>query len=174
LESSTQEPTTRTVCYRHPNRETAISCSNCGRPICTDCMVYSPVGIKCPECARQPRSAIVRLRPNRAGRAIGAAIGGGIAMGFGIVVLQGIGLFFALILGWLIGIAMGELVLWASGRYRGPETGYIAVAGCIWTYIVPYGLFYGVSLGDVARSGSLIWVFLGAGVACYVAWNRVQ
>ena len=59
-----------------------------------------------------------------------------LAMGFGIVVLQGIGLFFALILGWLIGIAMGELVLWASGRYRGPETGYIAIGGCIWTYVV--------------------------------------
>jgi hypothetical protein len=116
----------------------------------------------------------VRLRPNRAAQAVAAAFGGGIAMGIGIVLLQGIGLFFALILGWLIGIAMGELVLWASGRFRGRETGYIALGGCIWTYVVPYGLFYGVDLGDVARSGSLIWVFLGAGVACYVAWNRVQ
>ena len=25
----------QTVCYRHPSRETAVSCSNCGRPICT-------------------------------------------------------------------------------------------------------------------------------------------
>ena len=55
-----------------------------------------------------------------------------------------------------------------------PETGFIAIGGCIWTYVVPYGLFYGVDLGDVARSSSLVWVFLGAGVACYVAWNRVQ
>ena len=94
-------------------------------------------------------------------------------MGFGIVLLQGVGLFFALILGWLIGIAMGELVLWASGRYRGRETGLIAIGGCIWTYVVPYGLFYGVDLGDVARSGSLAFVFLGAVIACYVAYNRV-
>ena len=97
-----------------------MSCSNCERPICTDCMVYTPVGIKCPECARLPRSALVRLRPDRAAHAIAAAFGGGLAMGFGIVLLQGVGLFFALILGWLIGIAMGELVLWASGRYRAP------------------------------------------------------
>jgi len=40
-------------CYRHPNRETAVSCSNCGRPICPDCMTTSPVGMRCPECARQ-------------------------------------------------------------------------------------------------------------------------
>ena len=40
--------------------------------------------------------------------------------------------------------------------------------------MVPYGLFYGVDLGDVARSGSLVFVFLGAVIACYVAYNRVQ
>ena len=52
-------------------------------------MVYTPVGIKCPECARQPRSAIVRLRPNRAARAVAAAFAGGAAMGFGIVLPAG-------------------------------------------------------------------------------------
>ena len=47
------EQTQTQVCYRHPGRETAVSCSNCGRPICPDCMVYAAVGIKCPECAGQ-------------------------------------------------------------------------------------------------------------------------
>jgi hypothetical protein len=175
LESQTQDTTTtQAVCYRHPGRETAVSCSNCERPICTDCMVYTPVGIKCPECARQPRSAVARLRPDRAARAIGAAFAGGLVMGFGILVLQDLGLFFALILGWLIGIAMGELVQWASGRWRGRETALIAVGGCIWTYVVPYGLFYGVDVGDIARNGSLAFVFIGAVIACYVAYNRAQ
>jgi membrane associated rhomboid family serine protease len=41
------------TCYRHPNRETGVSCSNCGRPICPDCMTPTPVGMRCPECARQ-------------------------------------------------------------------------------------------------------------------------
>ncbi len=39
------------TCYRHPGRETRVSCSDCGRPICTDCMVFAPVGIRCPEHA---------------------------------------------------------------------------------------------------------------------------
>jgi membrane associated rhomboid family serine protease len=47
------------TCYRHPNRETAVSCSNCGRPICPDCMTPSPVGMRCPECAQQ-RTRVVR------------------------------------------------------------------------------------------------------------------
>ena len=40
------------VCYRHPNRETGVSCSNCGNPICPDCMTPTPVGMRCPDCAR--------------------------------------------------------------------------------------------------------------------------
>jgi membrane associated rhomboid family serine protease len=41
------------TCYRHPNRVTGVSCSACGRPICPDCMTPTPVGMRCPECARQ-------------------------------------------------------------------------------------------------------------------------
>src|SRR5213082_233303 len=40
------------TCYRHPKRETGVSCSNCGNPICPDCMTPTPVGMRCPECAR--------------------------------------------------------------------------------------------------------------------------
>jgi membrane associated rhomboid family serine protease len=50
MEAGTQ---TRQTCYRHPNRETGVSCSNCGRPICPECMTSTPVGMRCPECARQ-------------------------------------------------------------------------------------------------------------------------
>jgi membrane associated rhomboid family serine protease len=41
------------TCYRHPSRQTGVSCSNCGRPICTDCMTTTSVGMRCPECAKQ-------------------------------------------------------------------------------------------------------------------------
>jgi membrane associated rhomboid family serine protease len=39
------------TCYRHPDRETALHCSNCGRPICAECMTHAAVGIRCPVCA---------------------------------------------------------------------------------------------------------------------------
>jgi membrane associated rhomboid family serine protease len=45
------------VCYRHTNRETGVRCSNCERPICPDCMTSTPVGMRCPECARQRQRA---------------------------------------------------------------------------------------------------------------------
>jgi hypothetical protein len=53
-------------------------------------------------------------------------------------------------------------------------TGVIAAGGCIWAYAVPYLLFYGADFGAVARSANLVWVLLGAGIACYVSYNRTQ
>src|SRR5436309_1034144 len=49
------------VCYRHPSRETGVSCSSCGRPICPDCMTPTSVGMRCPECARK-RTRVRRVR----------------------------------------------------------------------------------------------------------------
>jgi membrane associated rhomboid family serine protease len=39
-------------CYRHPGRETYVSCQRCERPICPDCMIPSSVGHQCPECVK--------------------------------------------------------------------------------------------------------------------------
>jgi membrane associated rhomboid family serine protease len=50
------------TCYRHPKRETGVRCSNCGRPICPDCMTSTSVGMRCPECARQGRTQVRTMR----------------------------------------------------------------------------------------------------------------
>jgi len=44
-------------CYRHPKRETYVSCSECGRPICSECMTPAPVGQRCPEHSGKPQGA---------------------------------------------------------------------------------------------------------------------
>jgi membrane associated rhomboid family serine protease len=43
------------TCYRHPDRETGLSCSVCERPICTDCATFAPVGLRCPEHSGKPQ-----------------------------------------------------------------------------------------------------------------------
>ena len=56
------------TCYRHPDRETGVSCSECGRGICPDCMVFAPVGIRCPDHAGQTQGvARVERTVRRAG-----------------------------------------------------------------------------------------------------------
>jgi membrane associated rhomboid family serine protease len=47
--------TVERTCYRHPDRVTGLSCSECGRPICTECMTMAPVGIRCPEHSGRPQ-----------------------------------------------------------------------------------------------------------------------
>jgi membrane associated rhomboid family serine protease len=42
-------------CYRHPDRETGLSCSECGRPICYECMTPAAVGLRCPEHSGKPQ-----------------------------------------------------------------------------------------------------------------------
>src|SRR4051794_35655027 len=49
------------TCYRHPDRETGLSCSECGRPICTECMTPAAVGLRCPDHAGTRR----RVAPPR-------------------------------------------------------------------------------------------------------------
>lgn len=52
-----------TVCYRHPDRETGLSCTECGRPICSSCSIDAAVGQRCPECvARQGPQKTVNVR----------------------------------------------------------------------------------------------------------------
>jgi membrane associated rhomboid family serine protease len=56
------------TCYRHPNRETGLSCTECDRPICTECLRMTPVGPRCPDHAttgRPTRRAPVQQRAMR-------------------------------------------------------------------------------------------------------------
>ena len=40
------------TCYRHPDRETWVSCVRCGRHACPDCLRAAAVGQQCVECVR--------------------------------------------------------------------------------------------------------------------------
>jgi membrane associated rhomboid family serine protease len=65
-------------CYRHPDRETGLSCSDCGRPICADCANFGPVGIRCPDHASVRRAGpATRFKPRPVRRAPGVALATG-------------------------------------------------------------------------------------------------
>jgi membrane associated rhomboid family serine protease len=88
----------RVYCYRHPDRETGLSCSECGRPICTDCMTVAPVGLRCPEHSGQQHGTARVAATLRQAGAVGtggivtkALIGVNVAM-YLITVAQGRGI----------------------------------------------------------------------------------
>ena len=65
-------------CYRHPDRETGLSCSECGRPICYECMTPAAVGLRCPEHAGQPQGMRRVAQPVQ--RAVGPRALGGLSV----------------------------------------------------------------------------------------------
>jgi len=77
-------------CYRHPDRETGVSCSECGRGICPDCMVFAPVGIRCPDHSGQAKGAarIVQNVQRSTNRNPGIVTTTLIAINVGIYLLQ--------------------------------------------------------------------------------------
>jgi membrane associated rhomboid family serine protease len=77
-------------CYRHPDRETGVSCSECGRPICPDCMTFGPVGIRCPEHSGKAQGArrVVKQVQTRSVRSPGWVTKGIIAVNVGVYLLQ--------------------------------------------------------------------------------------
>lgn len=57
-------PPTTERCYRHPDVETGVRCTRCGRPICPECMIPAPVGHQCPQCVADARREF-RAGPGR-------------------------------------------------------------------------------------------------------------
>jgi len=71
VDTETSLPT----CYRHPDRETRLSCSSCGRPTCVDCVRSAAVGQKCLECAApDSRARVITAEQIRGSARAGAPV----------------------------------------------------------------------------------------------------
>jgi membrane associated rhomboid family serine protease len=60
-------------CYRHPDRETWVSCTRCERPICPECLRPAAVGFQCPECVAQGNASVRRPTTPYGGKIVARA-----------------------------------------------------------------------------------------------------
>ena len=167
-------------CANHPQTPTALRCNRCGKPICTKCIVRTPVGYRCRECVRGQQQifetaiwsdyviTIVLVAPL-------AGLAGFLASSLG---------FFVIFLAPVVGGLLAELVRLAVRRRRGRRLNWVAlgafVLGCLPLFLRPLlvvllGLFGGVSqnlgpssTGFLFATGlSLLWpgvyLVMGAG-----------
>ncbi|HEX6292716.1 MAG TPA: tetratricopeptide repeat protein [Herpetosiphonaceae bacterium] len=108
-------------CYRHPDVETALHCTSCGRPICVRCTTPAAVGQLCPECRKGRRAPNYQISP------VSLLKGGIVGLLVSLVAASLIGLigggFFMFIIIFMIGPAAAEMIVrsvdWATRNKRG-------------------------------------------------------
>ncbi len=159
------------TCYWHPEVETGLSCSRCGKRMCAQCLVQAPVGIRCRECGKAQPMPTYDVRPRYYTRALGMAI----LLAFGGIVvwslldraLLQLGAYGSVsgMLAIAFGYATGELVSRAVNRKRSVLLSYIAGLAVIIAYLgsrllSPYGF------------GALDVLFVAMGV--FIAWQRLR
>ena len=163
-------------CATHPDVETGLRCGKCGKPICPRCMVQTPVGARCRECARVSKIPTYRVSTAYYLRAAGTALGTAVVIGviWGIIESFLPFRFFTLIIGAGIGYAIGEVVSLSVNRKRGP---WLAVIGSL-AVVVSYGMTFAVEIfrfGFISFGGFEILFTLGAiAIGIYVAVTRLR
>jgi len=162
-------------CATHPAVETELACSRCGKAICPRCMVHTPVGARCRECANVRRIPTYNTAPAALARAAAAALFGGLAVGFAWGLFNIVTyFFFGVLAGLAIGYGIGEIISLATNRRAGPPLQALAVGGVLLAYVVRVGVLF--AFGD--------WVFrdlrldlsglIALGLAGFIAAGRLR
>jgi hypothetical protein len=134
-------------CYRHPDRETGLHCTVCGRPICGECAMMTPVGQLCPDDrkARRPSNYQVSARD--------VIIGGVVAffasalVAFVLSLFMGRMGFFGLFIIFMVGPAIAEFIIRVVDRVTKLKRGrpmQITVGTAIVVGTLPFALFGGL------------------------------
>jgi len=113
-------------CATHPEVETNL---RCGKLICPKCLVQTPVGAKCPDCAKLYKLPTYRISTKYYLIAIGTGLGMAIACGaiWGLIESLVLFLYLSLLLAPGIGYAIGEVVSLSVNRKRGTGLAVVAV-----------------------------------------------
>ena len=162
-------------CATHPEIETNLRCGKCGKPICPKCLVQTPVGARCPDCAKLYKLPTYRVSSVYYLRAIGTALGMAIATGIVWGVIESFLIsfffgFFSLILAGGVGYAIGEVVSLSVNRKSSRGLATVSGIAVVISYLVnifSFGSFYLSPL-------SIVFDLLANGIGIYVAVRRIR
>jgi hypothetical protein len=131
-------------CYRHPDTETALHCTSCGRPICVRCTTPAAVGQLCPECRKGRRAPNYKVS---AGSLIKGALVGLVVSTIVASLISFIGGgFFLFFLIFAIAPAAAEMIVrsvdWATRNKRGRPMQITVAAAMILGGAIAYALTF--------------------------------
>ncbi len=113
------------TCERHPDQETSLRCNRCGKPICSQCAVQTPVGYRCQDCVRGQQKIFDTVKTIDYPIAfVLSAFGVALAVG----ALSFVG-FWGFFVAPLAGGALAEAVRWAVRRRRSRRLPLAAAIG---------------------------------------------
>ena len=160
-------------CATHPNVETELACGRCGKAICPRCLVQTPVGARCRQCAGVRRLPTFEVSPAYAARGLAASLVAGAVVGavWAGLLSRSLGVvgFFVFFIALGIGYAVGEAVSWATNRKRGPVLQGIAVVGVVEAYLIRNLLE-----GTAVIPSNDLWGYILVAVAAIVAAGRLR
>src|SRR5262249_25753618 len=147
--------------------ETALRCSRCETPICPRCLVHTPVGARCRDCARISHSPIYVLSGQHIVRAALASIIGGVIMGliWGFILLPFTVGFLSIFIGAGLGYVFTRLLELATNRKRGPAVVAFAIVGIL----IAWGMQFLFVPPRIALYG-----LVAVGVAIYFAYQNLR
>lgn len=148
------EATEVRYCVNHPTVETLVTCGRCDRPICTRCMIFAPVGVRCRECAQLRRLPQYILTPRTYARVIAGAIALALGAGFLLSLIPGIGFLGGIVVGFLVGEGLRRV----SGYKQGREMEIIAVLTVILAVLAApaFAVVRSAGLGHLGQALHLI------------------
>ena len=139
-------------CAAHPNVETNLACGKCGIPICPKCLVQTPVGARCRNCAGVKRLPTYQITPLQYLKAAGLGLVLAIAIGIAwawlrdLIPLFSASLLLSIALAAGAGYAIGEVISRSVNRKRGTALQVIAGVGVALSYVVSNVGFSGDAL----------------------------
>jgi hypothetical protein len=163
-------------CATHPSVETELACSRCGKPICARCLVQTPVGARCRECANVRRIPTYNVSGLLMARALASGLGSGGAIGIAwwwFNFYSVIYIFFGVLLGVAVGYAIGEAVAVSSNRRAGLPLQAAAVAGVVLAWVLRSGLLLAID-GATARFVFDLQSSVAVVIAGFIAAGRLR
>jgi len=125
-------------CATHPEIETNLRCAKCGKPICPKCLVQTPVGAKCQDCAGLSKLPTYHVSTKYYLRAVGTGLVIAIILGlvWGVVMSLVPFFYLKLLLAPGAGYAIGELVSLSVNRKRGTRLAVVAGVTVVISYFI--------------------------------------
>jgi hypothetical protein len=115
------------VCENHPSRETNLRCNRCGKPICGECAVQTPVGYRCKECIRGQQKVFETASNVDVPTAF---VVSAVCVGVAVAILNYLWIW-GLIVAPIVGGVIAEVVRWAVRRRRSRRMYQATVTGGI-------------------------------------------